>query len=165
VGAGSLGQMAVQILKALTAVHVVAVDLHGRREAPARESGADAFVDSLDAEAVRDALEHRFAAAVVDLVGSDSSLALACAVVAPQGRVVATGLGAGRLRWSPERMPAEATLTTTRWGSRAELAEVVALAQAGRLFMRTERFPLGAVADALGAVSQGGVDGRAVLVP
>lgn len=165
VGTGPSGQMAVQMLKALSAVHVIAVRPEGRRDGAARESGADAVVCGLVPGEVREALEHRPARAVIDTVGSDASLALAAAVVAPQGRVVACGLGRARLAWPLEGVAAEAALTTSWWGSRADLVEVLALAEAGRIFMRTEPFALGEAAAALRAVEQGVVDGRAVLVP
>ena len=164
-GAGVAGQMAVQMLKALSAVHVIAVDPDPRHEAAARESGADAFVRELDAEAVYEALAHRPAVAVLDLEGSDAGVALGAALVAPQGRVVATGLGLGRLAWSPATVAPEAMLSTTRWGSRSDLVEVLALARAGRIFVRTDRHPLEHAPAALLAVEEGGVDGSAVLVP
>jgi len=165
VGAGALGQVAVQLVKALTPVHVVAVDVDGRREGAARESGADAFVAGLDAAAVREALRHRPAAAVFDMAGTEAARRLAARVVAPGGRVVAVGLGPGGVAWPVARVAPEASLTTTFWGSRAELVEVVALAAAGRIFMRTDPFPLDRVAEAMRCVRDGCVDGRAVLVP
>ena len=164
-GAGPLGQMAVQIVKALTPVHVVSVDVDPRRRGGARESGADAFVARATHGDVVEALAGRPAAAVFDMVASRESVPLAAAVVAPQGRVVVAGLGPGRLDWSALDVAPEASITTSWWGNRSELGEVVALARSGRIFMRTERFPLEHVDRAMDAVREGMVDGRAVLVP
>ena len=69
IGIGGLGHMAVQILRAISAAQVIAVDIDERKLALAREVGAD------QAESVARLLEgsHRFADIRVlkDLGGTD----------------------------------------------------------------------------------------------
>ena len=64
---------------------------------------------------------------------------------------------------SPGR--AESLVTTSHWGTRNELEEVVAHAAAGRLQLRVERAGLEDVNDVFARLAAGQVDGRAVLVP
>lgn len=51
------------------------------------------------------------------------------------------------------------------WGSRTELMEVIALAQAGSIRADVEAFPLDQAIDVYGRLREGRIDGRAVLVP
>jgi propanol-preferring alcohol dehydrogenase len=53
----------------------------------------------------------------------------------------------------------------SNWGTRAELAEVVALARAGRVRLEVERVPLADIVAAYGRLERGEVRGRLVAVP
>ena len=50
-------------------------------------------------------------------------------------------------------------------GTFTELRELMALAGQGRVTLRTTRYPLDAINDAVQALEQGRIDGRAVIVP
>ena len=56
-------------------------------------------------------------------------------------------------------------MTTSYWGSRVELEEVVALATAGHLVQTVHEVDLAAVNSAMTALRTGQVAGRTVLVP
>ena len=165
IGAGAMGQFAVQIVDVLTPARVVVVDTNPRKEGPAREAGADEVVDILDAARVRAALAGCPAVTVFDFVGSDTTLDLAVRVVAPQGDVVVAGLAGGTLRTPLIALPPEATVASVRGGSRSELDEVIALARTGQLRLRAQRFQLDRVNDAVTALRAGWVTNRAVIVP
>jgi propanol-preferring alcohol dehydrogenase len=62
-------------------------------------------------------------------------------------------------------LPFEATLTTSSWGSLAELREVLAHARRDELDWEVEPLPLERVNEALERVRRGDVAGRLVLVP
>jgi propanol-preferring alcohol dehydrogenase len=51
------------------------------------------------------------------------------------------------------------------WGTRAELAEVIALARAGRISAHVERFPLRDAQAAYDKLRAGQLSGRAVVLP
>ena len=53
----------------------------------------------------------------------------------------------------------------SNWGTRAELADVVALAQAGAIHVEVERIGLTEVLDAYERLHRGDVRGRLVAVP
>jgi propanol-preferring alcohol dehydrogenase len=168
IGAGGLGQMAVQLLGILTPAHVVVADLSSDKRDRALELGAAAAIDPADpdvADALLDATGGRNVAAVIDLVGSDSSLALAAASLGSQGHLVLLGLAGGRVPFEMFTWPHEAVLTSSQWGTRSELEEVVALARDGRLHLDIERAPLDAINDVFERLAAGQVKGRAVLVP
>ena len=105
------------------------------------------------------------AAAVLDFVGSDSTLEIATGAVGRQGIVVLVGLAGGAVPFSFFSMATEAQLTTSDWGNCNELAEVIALAEQGRLQGRIERHALGAINTVFERLERGQIDGRAVLVP
>ncbi|HTQ72282.1 MAG TPA: zinc-binding dehydrogenase, partial [Acidocella sp.] len=51
------------------------------------------------------------------------------------------------------------------WGSRTELMEVIALAEAGRISAEVETFPLDEAVDVYQRLREGRIHGRAVLIP
>jgi propanol-preferring alcohol dehydrogenase len=168
IGAGGLGQMAVQFLRLLTPARVVVADLSADKRASALDLGADAAIDPAAADAaeqLRDATGGEGAAAVIDVVGSDESLAFGAASLGFQGHLVVVGLAGGSVPFGFFTWPPESILTTSHWGTRTELEEVVALARQGRLRIDVERAPLEAINDVFARLQAGEVAGRAVLVP
>ncbi|MFF2486228.1 NAD(P)-dependent alcohol dehydrogenase [Microbacterium sp. NPDC058062] len=168
IGAGGLGQYGVQFLKMLTPSTVIVVDNDPHKRELALELGADVVVDPSAESATRtiwDATDARGAAAVIDFVGVDATLATAAAVVGRQGIVVVVGLGGGSVRYSFFGLAQGATLTSSSWGSRNELEEVLTFAQKGDLVSHIERFPLAAINDVFGRLHHGDIVGRAVLIP
>lgn len=157
-GTGGLGQFAVQYLKRLPAVRVVAVDSSADKRSIARDLGAD------DVAAPDDELPR--ARVVVDIVGSDESLAQAARTVERGGLVVQVGEAGGRLPFGfAADVPWEATFTTSVWGSLRDLRAVVELAQAGEVRWHVEAVPLDRADEALDRVRRGDVAGRLVLTP
>ncbi|HEX7291523.1 MAG TPA: alcohol dehydrogenase catalytic domain-containing protein [Conexibacter sp.] len=97
IGAGGLGHMAIQLLAALAPAQVVAVDRDPDKLALAQQVGASATVEAGDdaAAQVREATHGRGGELVLDLVGSDDTLALAAAVGRSEGDLALVGLGGG----------------------------------------------------------------------
>lgn len=164
IGAGGLGQFALQYLRLLPAAGrdlVVAVsERSAARLERATELGADIALPGPDAAGLGGPVD-----AVLDFVGNAETLALAGDVVAPGGLVTLVGEGAGELRFGFERPAVEAWLTTTAWGSVGELREVVRLAQAGRLTWNVDAMRLDDVESAHQRVRTGDALGRIVLTP
>lgn len=167
IGTGGLGHLAVGYLEASTGALVVAVDRKPGALALARRMGADLCLPSDDAapEAIRDATDGHGAEAVFDFVGTDATLQLAARVVSRRGRIVIVGLGGGTLPLSHATLPFGATVGYSLGGSTAELAEVVALAERGRVLPVIERYALDDIAPVYNRLAHGEVTGRAVIVP
>jgi propanol-preferring alcohol dehydrogenase len=159
IGVGALGQFAIQYLRLLAGAQVVAVDLDERKRERSLELGAWVACSPEDAHT------YGRARAVLDVVGSDGSLAIAAQLVEPAGIVVQIGEAGGRLPFGHGAFPAEAHLTTASWASRADLETVIQLAQRGEITWETETLPLAGVNQALKRVSRGGVLGRLVVTP
>jgi alcohol dehydrogenase, propanol-preferring len=167
VGAGGLGQFAIQLLRELTGAQVIAVEADASRRSLALELGASHAVahGSGAAEAVRSACPSGGTRAVLDFVGTDATLALAADVVAPRGIVALLGLAGGTLRFGFDRLAPEASLTTVFAGTVRDLQELVALAMAGRVSTRVKTYPLASIGKALADLRAGAQVERVVIVP
>ena len=167
IGVGGLGHVAVQLLKAVSPARVVAVDIRDEALALATRSGADVALQAgeLAAGDLRRAAGGRGAALVVDCVGSDDTLALAAGAVRTGGHVSVIGLAGGTFPMRFRDVPLETSVIFSNWGTRAELAEVVALAREGVIDIEIERVPLAGVPAAYERLAAGAGHGRLVAVP
>ena len=167
IGVGGLGHVAVQILRALTSWRIVAVDRRDTALELAARDGAHATLaaDGLTADEVRRAAGGRAAALVIDCVGVEQTLELAAATVAPGGHVSILGVGGGTFPMRFGAVPFETSVVLSNWGTRAELADVVALARAGAIHDDVERVTLADVPAAYERLESGTVSGRLVAVP
>ncbi len=167
IGVGGLGHVAVQLLKALSPARVVAVDRRDAALEVAARSGADALLRAADlpVRELRRAAGGRGAALVLDCVGSDDTLALAAGAVAPGGHVSVLGLAGGTFPMRFGAVPLETSVIFSNWGTRAELAEVVALARDGAIGLEIERIALADVPAAYERLAAGDGRGRMVAVP
>ena len=157
IGAGGLGQFAIQYLRLLSAATVVAVDPSEPRRRRAMDLGAHHAVapgDGLPA-----------AEAVFDLVGSDATLRQAVEHVLPTGVVMVVGEAGGRISFGFSLVPYEAHLTSSVWGSYQDLRAVLGIAQRGELTWDVEPVPLARANDAVSRLRNGEVTGRLVLTP
>nr|WP_258573742.1 NAD(P)-dependent alcohol dehydrogenase [Streptomyces sp. KM273126] len=168
IGVGGLGHLAIQILRATTAGRVFAVDVREEALALAHRCGAE-FGTLLRDDTAR-VLTARTAGsgadAVLDFVGSSTSLTLATGVLRPGGELAVVGSGGGHLTVrKPGALPPGLRLSLPFWGTRPELADVISLARSGAIHVETEPFPLSAAQEAFDRLRGGRVRGRAVLVP
>ena len=92
-------------------------------------------------------------------------LAMAGSLAGVGGLVVILGIAGGSLPVSFFAPTAEVEVTTSYWGNRAELEQVIALAQAGRISVPVHEMDLAAVNIAMKQLRAGEVDGRIVLIP
>jgi alcohol dehydrogenase, propanol-preferring len=165
IGVGGLGHVAVQLLHALSGARLGAVDVRESALELARAAGADVALRSGGDIAQRLRAELGAPALVVDCVGSDATLALAGELVAPGGHVSIIGMAGGTFPMRRGGVPMETTVVISNWGTRAELADVVALARAGVINLEVEPVALTDVVDAYERLERGDVRGRVVAVP
>jgi len=164
IGFGGLGQFAIQYLRRLPDLVVAVREVNPDRLAAAARMGADLGLLEGDEALVNLGLGGP-ADVVFDFVGTDATLDYAARNVAPGGLVSLVGEAGGTLPFGFERLPVEASLTTTAWGSVAHLKAVVRLARRGRLRWDVERMPLAEAQAAHDRLAAGKVEGRLVLVP
>ena len=164
-GVGGLGHLAIQIGRHFGA-EVAAVDLTESKLDLARECGAAHAINGATEPA--DKALRKLGGAHVALVTPASVAAYESAFrsVRPRGVVVGVGMPAAAV---PVNMVALATkeirLITSTVGTRADLAELLALAAQGKVVCRIEQRPLAEANAALEDLRAGRVLGRIVLVP
>jgi propanol-preferring alcohol dehydrogenase len=168
IGAGALGQFALQFLRLLptagTELVVGVRELDPARLERAADLGADVGLLAVEPEMTLAGLGGP-ADVVLDFVGNDATLAHAAQVVAPGGAIVLVGEAGGHLPFGFDAPTIEAWVTTVAWGSHDDLRQVVRLARRHRLRWDTEPMPLADAAAAHDRVRAGSVEGRIVLVP
>ncbi|MDQ0401968.1 NAD(P)-dependent alcohol dehydrogenase [Streptomyces sp. NBC_01723] len=167
IGAGGLGHVAIQLLRALTSARVVALDVSEDKLRLAREVGAHEVVlsDAKAADAVRELTGGLGAEAVFDFVGVAPTVRTAGAVAAVEGDVTLVGIGGGSLPVGFGVLPFEVSVTAPYWGSRGELIEVLDLARSGAVSVHTETYALDDAPLAYERLHAGEVNGRAVILP
>ncbi|MFB7836325.1 NAD(P)-dependent alcohol dehydrogenase [Streptomyces sp. NPDC056056] len=167
IGTGGLGHVAIQLLRAMTAARVVALDVTEDKLALARAVGAHETVlsDPGAAPAVRELTGGRGAEVVLDFVGAQPTVTAAGAMVAVEGDVTVVGLGGGTLPVGFGALPYEVSVASPYWGTRAELIEVLDLARAGAVDVHTETYGLDDAPKAYERLHEGRVNGRAVILP
>jgi propanol-preferring alcohol dehydrogenase len=167
IGCGALGQFALQYLRMLRGgrgLHVVVREIDPSKLEIAAELGADVGLLDGDVGMTHEALGGG-AEVVLDMVGTDDTLAHAAASVAPNGVVLLIGEAGGRIPLGMEGTAIESWFTTVAWGSRDDLRDVVRIAKRGRLRWDVEPMALRDASRAHARLRAGKVPGRLVLVP
>ncbi|MFF4836073.1 NAD(P)-dependent alcohol dehydrogenase [Streptomyces sp. NPDC001315] len=167
IGAGGLGHVAIQLLRAMTPARVIALDVSEDKLRLAREVGAHEAVlsDARAAALVRELTGGVGAEAVFDFVGAQPTVTTAGAVAAVEGDVTLVGIGGGALPVGFGSLPFEVSVSAPYWGSRSELIEVLALARSGAVSVHTETFSLDEAPLAYERLHEGSINGRAVILP
>jgi NAD+-dependent secondary alcohol dehydrogenase Adh1 len=167
IGAGGLGHIGIQCLAALTATTIIVVDTNPDALKLASQLGAQHTViaDGGQVDAVAARTNGRGADVVLDFVAEQGAEHDGWAMTGRAGSYFVIGYG------GTVRVPTLDIISTERniigniVGTYNELAELMALAQAGKVTLHTRTYPLEAAADALADLDAGRVRGRAILVP
>ncbi len=146
---------------------MIAVDTSAEKLRLARDVGAEEAVMAGEgaAEAINDATAGRGAELVIDMVGSDDTLALSAQIVRFESHLTVVGLAGGTFQFGFGALPFDCRLAIPYWGSAVELMEVLDLARAGKIRAHVERFSLDRVEDAYEKMRSGTLNGRAVICP
>ena len=167
IGAGGLGHIGVQCLKAMCAAEIIVVDLSEQSLDLAKQGGADHLVkaDGNEVEAIRALTGGAGAEAVIDFVGEKGTTAKGLAMTRPMGNYYIVGYG------EDIRVPAVDMIITERniignlVGTWAELTELMALADRGLVELAVQEYRLADANSALKDLHHGKIRGRAVLIP
>jgi propanol-preferring alcohol dehydrogenase len=170
IGAGGLGHVAIQMLRALTNVTVVALDVDTNKLAHAAAVGAHhTFTSNTDAvaavAAVRELSGGLGASAVFDFVVNQATMDLGKPMMQAGGHQVLVGVGMGTMGVGLLAGPYEWQVRSPYWGSLSELHEALALARSGAVKVTTETFSLDDAPLAYEKLHNGTLTGRAVVVP
>ncbi|MBV9105983.1 MAG: NAD(P)-dependent alcohol dehydrogenase, partial [Verrucomicrobia bacterium] len=107
--------------------------------------------------------------AVFDFVGIQSTINLAVRVLGYDSHLAIVGLGGGVMSFSPGTaegcVPWGCSVTAPYGGTRLDLMEVIALAEAGMIEAEKTYFPLDDAVSVYSRLEKGETQGRAVFVP
>ena len=167
IGAGGLGHIGIQCLAALTATNVIVVDRNAEALKLAAELGADHTVvaDGGHVDAVKDLTGGKGAHVVLDFVAEQGAEMDGWNMTAPAGSYFVIGYGGTLTIPTLDIISTERNIIGNIVGTYNDLAELMALAEAGKVTLHTKAYPLTAAPDALADLDAGRVRGRAILVP
>jgi propanol-preferring alcohol dehydrogenase len=167
IGAGGLGHVGIQLLRALSPTSVVALDVSEDKLAFAAAVGAHHTVlsNAAAADQIRELTDGRGADLVLDFVGAPPTVAIATASAGVNSDITIVGLGGGAVPVGFGTLPNECRVTAPYWGTRDELIDLVDLARRGVIAVEVERFSLAEAPHAYTRLSEGTIRGRAVVVP
>jgi alcohol dehydrogenase, propanol-preferring len=167
IGAGGLGHVGIQIIRALTAATVIALDVTEGKLTLARKVGAHhAILSNREAVgAIKNLTGGLGANAVFDFVGAPPTVKIAAAVAAMEAEISIVGIAGGALSMGSGTTARDVGVRAPYWGSRSELIEVFDLARAGSIIVETETFSLDEAPRAYELLNKGEIRGRAVVVP
>lgn len=169
-GAGGLGHIGIQVLRALSQTEIVVVDRNPLALEHAKGWGADHTVlthaDRSHVAEVRELTGGAGAQVVLDFVGEGGAETDAVEVLGPHGLDVIVGYG-GRLEADilSQVLSPEASFVGSTVGTYTELVELMALARRGAVRLATTIFPLEGINDAMHRLEAGQLVGRGVLLP
>jgi NAD+-dependent secondary alcohol dehydrogenase Adh1 len=167
IGVGGLGHIALQCLPALTAARVIAVDRSPESLALAKELGAaeQVLADGKEVDRVLELTDGKGAHVVFDFVAEPGVPATGIAMTRRHGDYYVIGYGGSVEVPAIELISREVSVVGNLVGTYSDLVELMALAEAGVVALRTQRYPLASALDALADLDAGRIHGRAVLVP
>lgn len=167
IGTGGLGHVAIQLLRAMTAVRIVALDVTEEKLDLARAVGAHETVlsDKKAAARVLELTGGLGAHVVLDFVGAPPTVQTAGDAARVDGDVTIVGIGGGALPVGFGTLPYGTNVSAPYWGSRKELAEVLDLAHAGAVDVHVETYSIDEAPRAYERLHEGRINGRAVILP
>ena len=167
IGAGGLGHIGIQVLKALCAAEIIVVDQSEIALSLAKDCGADHIVMAHgdEVEAVKALTDGSGAHAVIDFVGEGDSVSRGLAMTRNAGSYYVVGYGGKIEIPTMDMVISEKSIIGNLVGNYAELYELMILARSGRIKLATKEYRLRDANVALHDLHAGRIRGRAVLVP
>jgi NAD+-dependent secondary alcohol dehydrogenase Adh1 len=167
IGAGGLGHIGIQCLATLTATTIIVVDANPDALKLAEQLGAQHTVvaDGNQVQAVADLTGGRGAHVVLDFVAENGAEMDGWNMTGEAGSYFVIGYGGTLHIPTLDIITTERNVTGNIVGTYTDLAELMALAQGGKVTLHTRTYPLDAAPDAIADLDAGRVRGRAILVP
>ncbi len=168
VGAGGLGHIGIQCLAALTATNIVVIDQNPDALELAEQLGAAHTVvsDGSHVDAVKDLTTAGDGADVVlDFVAEQGAENESFEMTRPGGSLFVIGYGGTLQIPTLDVISTERNIIGNIVGTYNDLAELMVLAQAGKVTLHTKTYALDDATQALHDLDAGQVRGRAILVP
>jgi NAD+-dependent secondary alcohol dehydrogenase Adh1 len=167
IGAGGLGHIGIQCLKAMTPAEIIVIDPSEAALALAREVGADHAiqVDGTHVDTVREMTDGLGAEVIIDFVGEKGAIEDGIAMVRDGGFYYVIGYGENINIPTIDVISREISFIGNLVGTYNDLAELMTLTAQGKVSLRTTTYSLDAINDAMADLDGGRLPGRGILVP
>jgi NAD+-dependent secondary alcohol dehydrogenase Adh1 len=167
IGAGGLGHIGIQCLKAYTPTEIIVIDPSEPALALAGEMGADhtVKVDGKQVDAVRELTDGLGAEAIIDFVGEKGAIEDGIAMVQDGGFYYVIGYGESINIPTIDVISREISFIGNLVGSYTDLVDLMTLTAQGKVSLHTSTYPLDAINDAMADLDGGRLQGRGILIP
>jgi NAD+-dependent secondary alcohol dehydrogenase Adh1 len=166
IGAGGLGHIGIQCLKAMTPAEIIVVDPSERARALAGEIGADTTVaaDGKQVDTILEMTDGKGAEAIIDFVGERGAIEDGVAMLRQAGSYFVIGYGENINVPTIDIISREINFIGNLVGSYNDLSELMTLTAQGQVTLHTSAYPLQAINDAMADLDAGRLQGRGILV-
>ena len=166
-GAGGLGHIGIQCLKALTPTTIIVTDPSEEALALAKDWGADETVQVAEGylDTVLEITDGQGAEVVFDYVGERGAEDDAWKMTRPGGSHYVIGYGGTIEVPTIDIISTERNVIGNLVGTYNDLAELMVLTAQGKVSLHTSTYPLAAVNDAIQDLNNGNLQGRGILIP
>jgi NAD+-dependent secondary alcohol dehydrogenase Adh1 len=168
IGAGGLGHIGIQSLKALSATELIVLDRSEEALDVARRLGADETVvaDGSHVDKIMEMTDGRGAEVVLDFVGEMGAEKDGWNITARAGSHFIIGYGGTIEIPAIDVISTERNIIGNLVGTYNDLAELMTLQAQGKVSLQTHTYPLDAVNDAINDLNNGRIPGgRGILIP
>ena len=167
IGAGGLGHIGIQVLKALSAARIVVVDRNPDAVKLALEVGAHEGVvaDGSQVDQVLELTSGNGAEVVVDFVGEGGATSEGIRMLRRAGDYHVVGYGENIDVPTIDVISTEINFIGNLVGSYTDLSELMVLAAQGDVVLHTSKYALDDFQSAIDDLDAGKVRGRAILIP
>ena len=167
IGAGGLGHIGIQCLKAMVPATIIAVDSNPEALALSRTWGADetVLVDGTQVDKVRELTDGKGAHVVLDFVGEHGAEKWGVGMLRRKGSFFVIGYGGQLEVPTMQIILTEINFVGNLVGSFNDLVELMTLTAEGKIKLHTSRYPLADINEAIDDLNSGRLRGRGILVP
>ena len=167
IGAGGLGHIGIQCLKAYTPCEIIVVDPSEKALALASELGAHhtVQVDGSQRDTVAELTDGMGAEAIIDFVGEKGAIEDGVAMVQDGGFYYVIGYGENINVPTIDIISREISFIGNLVGTYVDLQDLMTLTAQGKVTLHTTTYPLDAINDAMADLDNGRLQGRGILVP
>jgi NAD+-dependent secondary alcohol dehydrogenase Adh1 len=169
IGAGGLGHIGIQCLKAMTPAEVIVIDPSEKALALAGEMGADQTVkverSGNHVETVKEMTDGLGADVIIDFVGEKGAIEDGITMIRDGGFYYVIGYGENINIPTIDVISREISFIGNLVGTYNDLQELMTLTAQGKVALRTSTYPLDAINDAMADLDGGRLQGRGILIP
>ncbi len=167
IGAGGLGHIGIQCLKAYTPTEIIVIDPSEQALALAGEMGADQTVkvDGNHVDTVKEMTDGFGAEAIIDFVGEKGAIQDGIDMVRDGGFYYVIGYGENINIPTIDVISREISFIGNLVGTYTDLVDLMTLTAQGKVSLHTSTYPLDAINAAMADLDGGRLQGRGILIP